>query len=331
MATKEEELDEAYQHLRITFSEFLTSPDGIRVKEQINLLRQARHRLPLFELQRRLDKLLYPIVRQWIKREDDRAPSKRSVLLRDCLQIKKEGDCIEGCTWTQDAPPMRQCLIHTTKTERYLDPVNLMASRLTDELLRTFGKAMEILNQAVPRLKPLGNNELRYENSALVFSAAGRGTQSLYDMLGYSERQPTRYTTGLTYPEEVGIDEASMELPADWVEALYRINVSAYLARDPQALINQVIQTITKSDRQFRKTDAEWKALANELKTTIIFTQYDSMSHRIEPVEQLQGSVAEPRTYLVVDVDGIPLQNKKTKGFTLREDELPASLRAWLS
>jgi len=338
-ATKEEELEEAYQHLRITLSEFIAGnfqdpadkEQGRKLKAQIEALRQARRRLPLFELQRRLDALLYPYVKQWVKRDDARPAAKPSVLRRECTQITKATDCIEGCSWSEDAAPLRQCLIHTTSTERYksVDPVHLMSARLTDELLRTFGRAMEILNHTVSRLKPLQSNEFRYENSSLLFSAIGRGTQLLYDILGYSKRQPTDYTAGLTYPEEVGIDESSIELPEDWKEVMYRIVVSPYLALDKRAFLNQVMQLakFIKPDQIFNGTQEEWIALAKALQVNVIRTQYNSAKGRIEASHDIiEESKAEIPNYVVLDVNGIPLQNRITTGFTFREDELPESI-----
>ena len=331
VATKEEELEEAYQHLRITFSEFLATSEGEHIKKQIELLRLARRRLPLFELQKRLDLLLYPILRHWIKDENDRKPAKLSVLRRDCLQIKTKDKCVEGCTWTEGEEPLRGCLIHTTKTERYTDPVGLMVARLVDELLRTFGKAMELLTRNVPRLKPLMGNEIRYETGAMLFSAKGRGTEELYDILGYKERQPTRYTKGLTYPEEVGIDESSMALPSDWDSALYRDMGTSFISLDLSAFLNQIIRTLTNKDKFFYGSYDEWTALAKDLKATIILTHYDSMSHRIEPNDKIVGTTGPSPNYIVLDINGIPLRNKKNKKFILTEEELPASIRMWMS
>ena len=237
---------------------------------------------------------------------------------------------MEGCSWTGGEESLRKCLIHTTKTERYTDPVHLMAARLTDELLRTFGKAMEILTRSVPRLKPLSGSEVRYENNALLFSATGRGSEALYDRLGYKDRQSTRYTTGLTYPEEVGVDEASIHLPADWDSALYRIQVSAYVSLDRTSFLNQVIRRITKKDGDFHGSYDDWKALAEEFNITVIMTHYNSITHRIEPVTEISG-LSPSTNFMVIDVDGIPLQNRRTTGFTLTEEELPASIRSWRS
>ena len=206
-----------------------------------------------------------------------------------------------------------------------------MVARLVDELLRTFGKAMEILTRNVPRLKPLMGNEIRYETGAMLFSAKGRGTEELYDILGYKERQPTRYTKGLTYPEEVGIDESSMALPSDWDSALYRDMGTSFISLDSNAFLNQIIRTLTNKDTLFYGSYDEWMALAKDLKATIILTHYDSMSHRIEPKDKIQGTTGPSPNYIVLDVNGIPLRNKKTKKFILTEEELPASIRMWMS
>ena len=341
-ATKEEELEEAYQHLRITLSEFLAGrfqgeekEQGLKLKAQIEKLRLARRRLPLFELQRRLDALLYPYVKQWVKRDDTRPAQKPSVLRRECTQITKETDCIEGCSWTKDAAPLRQCLIHTTGTERHIkrsiDPIHLMSARLTDELLRTFGRAMEIMNHTVSRLKPLQGSEFRYENSSLLFSAIGRGTQLLYDILGYSKRQPTEYTTGLTYPEEVGIDESSIQLPADWADSLYRIVVSPYLVSDRRAFLNEVMRLakFIPADKLFHGTQEEWLQLAKSMKVNILKTHYNSITSQIEvsPSDMISEGAGDIQTYIILDVNGVPFQNRKTTGFTFRENELPASIK----
>jgi hypothetical protein len=331
LATKEEELEEAYQSLRISFSAWLLTDEGQMVRRQIDQLRQARKRLPLWEVQKRLDLLLYPIVRQWIARNDDYDPMRLSILRKDCLQIRSEGQCNQGCSW-QGSEALRPCLIHTTSTQRYADPIKLMSARLTDELLRSFGKAMEVLHQGVSRLKPLAPNELLYEPESLLFSAIGRGSKTLYDTLGYSERQPTQYTTGLTYPEEVGIDGATIQLPEDWRSSLRRIPYNAVL-REPSVVLNAVIQSLSGTEQHFEGTTADWLALANSLNVNILKTHYDSTNHRIDVYEQIlgwRGAVDTMRNYMVLDVDGIPLQSVKTRQFTFPEADLPASIRsAW--
>lgn len=325
-ATKEEELEEAYQYLRISFSNWLTTPEGQITARAIDQLRQARNRLPLFELQKRMDGLLYPIVSKWI-RATTGVYQRPSILRRDCLQIKTEAQCGQGCVWQDDG---RQCLIHTTATERYMDPIKLMCARLSDELIRTFGKAMELLKQGVSRLKPLTTNELVYEDNSLLFSAIGRGSKTLYETLGYTERQPTQYTTGLTYPEEVGIDAETMALPSDWTDVLRRLPSNAIL-RDPSAILTLILRDLTgEPNLEFKGTAKEWHALATNLHVDILKTQYNSEKHRIDVYERMSGG-KDITNYIVLDVDGLPLQNVKTRQFTIQEEELPASIQAWNS
>jgi hypothetical protein len=206
-STSEEVLDEAYQHLRISFAKWLNRPAGEPVKAQIELLRRARRRLPLWELQKRLDILLTAVISNpaepWITQEGSATPT---LLRRDCLQLA-ETDCKGACTWSGG-----RCLIHAQGTPRYVDPVRVLTARLVDELLRTFGLAQEILENRVAYLRPIDSDNIVREVDAMLFSTSGRGDELLYERLGYSGRKPSEYMRGLTYPEEVEYDfeEATM-------------------------------------------------------------------------------------------------------------------------
>jgi hypothetical protein len=197
-------------------------------------------------------------------------------------------------------------------------------------LIRTFGKAMELLHRRVSRLKPLTTNELVYEDNSFLFSAIGRGSKTLYETLGYTERQPTAYTTGLTYPEEVGIDAETTALPSDWTDALQRLPGNATL-RDPSVILKFIVHDLTgETNLEFKGTDKEWHALATKLHVDILKTQYNSEKHRIDVYAQMRGG-DDSTQYIVLDVDGLPLQNVKTRQYTIKYEELPASIRAWLS
>lgn len=333
--TSEEILDEAYQHLRISFSNWLhTSESGIRVRQQIELLRQARRRLPLYELQKRIDLLLTPIVSNpsnpWITTE---GKPYSSVLRRDCLQINREDACIAGCSWSSG-----RCLIHATSTPRYVDPVRVLIARLGDELLRSFGFAMEILNQHVPYLKPLPQGALIKEGDSLLFSASGRGNPSLYYKLGYTDRKPTTYMMGLTYPEEVEFEEdvSSTGLPTDWESTLHSAIFGADISRDKRAMMEAALisytgKPITDLERQLgeslRGTQEQWKKLATLLHVEVILTKLNPSSRRIEP---FAWYTSKSDKYIIVDTNGVPLQQAKTGEFAIPMDSLPASLSAWL-
>jgi hypothetical protein len=335
--TSEEVLNEAYQHLRISFSNWLHSGDGRHVRKQIELLRQARKRLPLYELQKRLDILLTPIVSGWLTRE---GKSTNMILRRDCLQIRAEDKCVGGCSWSEG-----RCLIHTTDTERYVNPERVMTARLTDELLRTFGAAMEILEQKVSHLKPLDPSAVLHEEDSLLFSATGRGSTALYDKLGYSTRKPGEFTKGLVYPEEVGLPvlEVRGALPLDW-EVLEPLLAPADIGRDRKALLDVAIVTATGSSlptierglgRALRGTKADWEHIARTFSLNIITTQWNEAEHRLEPQERIRappvaGAGGIEPSYIVLDMNGIPLQRKGTGVLTHTRMELPGTLRLWL-
>ncbi len=335
--TSEEVLDEAYQHLRISFSNWLHgSEQGAHVLQQIELLRQARKRLPLYELQKRLDILLTPIVgnpeNPWITTEGN---PYSSVLRRDCLQIKKEDACVAGCSWSEG-----RCLIHAASTPRYVDPVRVLTARLVDELLRTFGYAMEILNQEVPYLKPLPQDAMIKEGESVLFTATGRGNPALYYKLGYTGRKPTTYMMGYTYPEEVDFEEEPEEtqLPADWHSTLQGAVFGADIGRDKRAMLDAALVTITEKPIQtvereigapIKGTVDNWKALSTYLKTDIILTRFNPTTQRIEPHMWISAK-ADPRKCIVLDIHGIPLQHPKTGAFVLEYANLPTSLKGWL-
>lgn len=341
--TSEEVLNEAYQHLRISFSKWLNSTaDGNRVRGQIELLRQARRRLPLFELQKRLDLLLTSIIANpsnpWLTTAGKGNPT---LLRRDCKAITSETDCTGGCSWSGG-----RCLIHTTSTERYVDPIRVCIARLTDELLRSFGQAQEVLHQHVPYLRSMDRSAIVKGEGALLFSVSGRGTSALFDRLGYSGRKATEYTRGMTYPEEVDFSPEDMVsesgLSADWDTLLQPAVFAAPIQRDKRARLNASLvgitgRTIDVLEEQLRApftgTAAQWKNIARATENDVLLTKIDPISHVAAPYEWFHGfdDLAKPGLhYIIVDPEGIPLQAKKSLGPVLKPSMLPATLRLWL-
>jgi len=321
--TQEETLEEAYQHLRISFSNWLhTSEMGGRVRRQIDLLRLARRRLPLFELQKRLDILLTPIVNNsaapWMTLEGTTRPS---VLRRDCRQIQQESACVGGCTWS-----VGRCLIHTTTTPRYMNPLRLLTARLGDELLRSFGHAMEVLEQRVPHLNPISQDALVHLGSSVLFSATGRGTEALYEKLGYTERKPGEFTRGFTYPEEIGVEPVD-EIPADWSSVLRKPVFGADVARDARTRLVAALVAISgvAVPANFTGTRENWRAFALSQRNDIIVTQGQ------EPTERIVGNEGAGVTrFIVLDSEGVPLQRIDNGTYVSTAAQLPPRLRDWI-
>lgn len=353
--TREEVLEEAYQHLRISFSVWLNSTAaGERTKAQIELLRAARvnpdRQLPLWELRKRMDLLIVPVVHKWITAEGA-GDAAVSLLRRDCTQIHKRAACTGGCSWVGGAEDGR-CLIHTTETERFLDPVRVLSARLVDELIRSFGAAMEVLEGRVPRLRGLGTDEVVREDGVMLFSAQGRGSEDLFRRLGYLGRKPGAYTAGLTFPEEVDLvtDEpvGVGALPGDWLDAGLRPAVfAAEVGRDKRAALEAALTEISGKPASFfaahlGKPDF-WVGFAQLIGAEVLLTGYDEVRKAADvtawyspPKLPVPGGAAggapalpKPRKFLLVDLEGIPLQ-QADGSFFLSESALPKSIANWL-
>lgn len=340
-ATSEEVLDEAYQHLRISFAKWLNKPEGDPVKSQIEELRKARRRLPLYELQKRLDILLTSVIANpsgpWITQVGE---AQTMLLRRDCLQLG-ETDCKGGCAWSGG-----RCLIHAVGTPRYVDPERVLIARLVDELLRTFGLAKEILENRVPYLRPLAEDSIIHEGESLIFSTSGRGDELLYEQLGYTGRKPGAYARGLTYPEEVAFDDEDLGpagLPADWAERLRPAVFGADIARDPRARFETALSTIT--DRSIDELEhsvghpltgsvEDWSELATHLSIDVLLTRVNPATRALGIVEWIKGvgagAGAAIRKFVILDVNGIPLQRTSDNKLVILEPDLPSSIRMWI-
>ena len=213
----EELLEEAYQYLRLSFSNWLIR-SGHKVATQIELLRAARNRLPLYELRKRGDLLLHPLIQSWVTTEGTHTIPP--LLRQDCITLK-EGECGGMCSWSDG-----RCKIHAPTYGVVEDPALILTARLVDELLRTNGAAYEVLQKREKRVKRLRPpSGIVKEGDSSILSIEGRGDTDLYSRLGFTERHPTEYTEGYKYPEEISAEMLGREiatesgLPMAWEDA----------------------------------------------------------------------------------------------------------------
>jgi hypothetical protein len=186
------------------------------------------------------------------------------------------------------------------ETQRYKDPVKLLIVRLVDELIRSFGYAEEVLEQRVPYLKPLGQGTMLQEGETALLSVVGRGTDSLYEQLGYMSRKPSAYTRGYTYAEEI---------PADWLDLMQPI------AQDGGASSQEDWKKLAKT----HSIDVLHTAIKPDTLDVVITTWIGSMT---PPQEE--------RRFVILDTKGMPFQSKTTHSTIMRESELPVSITMWL-
>jgi hypothetical protein len=160
---RKKEIEEVFQHLRLTFTNYLkTARGGPELRKKIRKIIEGRRlevsegrpsRLELWERRKRLQILLEPLLRSWLNPQDPFDP--RETLLRiDCRKIEDKGQCSNYCSWKEGSG----CLIHTpTKVEvgsdhDVNDAPRFFVLRLLEELLRLPEKRRQLLEHDVSYL-----------------------------------------------------------------------------------------------------------------------------------------------------------------------------------
>jgi hypothetical protein len=203
-ASIEEQIAEAYQYLRLTFSNWLVSsrdPRGPATAAAMHTIMD--HYMPLFEKRKRMDILLEPFIREFVAVENTEERKALAILREDCLSLEQEA-CHGACTWSGDAGG--RCLIHVPSKEDAVDPVRVFTARLSDELLRYPSSRREVLNQKVQAIRtPRGAVRIGDE----LFLAT-RANESILDRLGFFDN------AAVSFPEEMlkfeGMEEEAAQV-----------------------------------------------------------------------------------------------------------------------
>jgi hypothetical protein len=154
MESSQDEIEDVYQHLRLTFSTWLATGAGSQKRQRLlEVLKNAD--LPLRDKRRRLDILLYTDVIRWLEPKETDEKSDIGFLRIDC-QVQGQETCIGRCKWApkeSDNESCGPCKIHTPKQDGSIMNVpRMLYLRLVDELIRYAARREEIFNKQVPRL-----------------------------------------------------------------------------------------------------------------------------------------------------------------------------------
>ena len=150
MIEKESDLEEIYEHFRLTFSNWLSGPEagqGMRKSIEDIIMKKAVEYiggdLPLHEKRKRLEILLGPKLLSWL--DHTVAPGKGSQPLRriDCRQLNKDSCPKEmRCAWVGEGET-GSCRLHTPSQETS----RMFILRLIDELIRFPLRRQELLKE----------------------------------------------------------------------------------------------------------------------------------------------------------------------------------------
>jgi hypothetical protein len=153
--SSKDEIEDVYQHLRLTFSSWLASSNaGSSKRARLEEILENTIS-PLAYKRKEITNLLYQDINGWLEPKDDSIRSDIGFLRVDC-QIQAEADCKGRCKWAPkdtDNENCGPCKIHTPRKDGVImDVPRLLYLRLIDELIRYAAKRREIFDRQVPRL-----------------------------------------------------------------------------------------------------------------------------------------------------------------------------------
>jgi hypothetical protein len=287
-------VEEAYQHLRISLSEWLNSgtPNSKAVIEQLLMLKSAN--LPLFEIRRRADILLEPLIHNWlvVSKHEEVLPVL-SILRKNCIILKSQDSCESSsmCKWidteseSEPEEPVKKikdkkrhiglednkkCKIKIPKTKTVPDVKVYFTHRIIDEIFRYKRLFEEIFKNDVSKIRrPIGLYRSPTKN--YVITSKSR-LEDISDEMDLYYVPDDSYSAGLSFPEGAHDDilgrpvrSYNVELPVSWAKAgIHRVPVSPVDNRFLQSLLiwsNSTSKTTIENKIKEQRTEEKDKQI----------------------------------------------------------------------
>lgn len=160
LMAEENEMEEIFQHLRLTFSNWFSgssveTSSRQQIKDIIDNIK-----LPLFEKRKRLEILLGNTILSWMDTDVPTTGEKTSIVRVDCTLKTTQPTCSGRCAWRQSGPEgIGRCYLHSPKDFRLggrrVNGPRLLMYRLLEELLRFPDRKRELVEKGVSTLVDL--------------------------------------------------------------------------------------------------------------------------------------------------------------------------------
>jgi hypothetical protein len=334
-------VEEAYNYLRISLSEWLDKKEGKKFQKQLKGLRESN--LPIYEKRRRGDILLEPLIHNWLDTSAHvEALPSLSLLRRDCIV-----ETTETCAQTPMCSLIgNECKIHTGTSKAIPDIKVYFTSRIIDEIMRYSSKALEILENRVSKIRiPLGT--LRDDNTILTSKSK---IQDIGQDLGLDYVPKDDFSAGLTYPEDVHDAEMGrnlraeyVDIPVDWKKSgLIRFPFRPGVDRLKESIvvwsgkkyvdIEKAIKVVRKKrelkvDDPISWNDRDWWCFSSAFDSDVIITRYSYDTDTTKVFRWLQSE--KTKGYCIVfylDAPEVLLSSAKP----LLEKDLPRAIKSYL-
>lgn len=247
MESSQDEIEDIYQHLRLTFSTWLDTGAGSQKRERLTEILKTKE-MTLNEKRRRLDILLYADVIKWLEPSDSKEKSAIGFLRIDC-QIQGRETCSGRCKWVPkdtDDESCGPCKIHSPRSDGItMNVPRMLYLRLMDELIRYAAKREEIFTKQVPRLTI--RREKQHQGDQLIIAEGTTDWNTWWEMLRAEwfapEKEMSKFFDEQYQPMPTGLPSTDTRtLPASLIEAL---------GRDDPKVSNLVWNPSTTPDRPF--------------------------------------------------------------------------------
>jgi hypothetical protein len=160
---KREELEEIYEHYRLSFSRWLRSNDaGPELREKLRHLVMESPSVSPPEKRRQLAYILGPMLASWLVPRTGDIEQVQTLVRKDCIKLEK-GQCNGHCVWLQSSPgaDTGECRLHVPASADIgsgtpiADVVDYFVYRLIYELVKLPLRYREIEEGSVSRITPL--------------------------------------------------------------------------------------------------------------------------------------------------------------------------------
>ena len=154
-----EEIEEIYEHYRLTFSRWLRSEDaGAEFRNALRGLIMESPSISPVEKRRRLAYILGPMLSSWLLPRDGDTEKIQTLVRKDCRMTVDRAACSGHCGWSSERG---KCILHVPRSADIgtgtpiTDVVDYYVYRLIYELVSIPIRYREIEEGRVPRITPL--------------------------------------------------------------------------------------------------------------------------------------------------------------------------------
>jgi hypothetical protein len=154
-----EEIEEIYEHYRLTFSRWLRSEDaGTEFRNALRGLIMESPSISPVEKRRRLAYILGPMLASWLLPKDGDTEKIQTLVRKDCRMTVDRAACNGHCGWSEERG---KCILHVPRSADIgtgtpiTDVVDYYVYRLIYEIVSIPVRYREIEEGRVPRITPL--------------------------------------------------------------------------------------------------------------------------------------------------------------------------------